>query len=253
MKHLIGLLVIFMLFSCTAKKEIRYFEDLKSVKELPFPNVVQTVYLPNDLIIIRVSSPTNVGVEPFNLTGTSYLQDDGVGTLTTETRPYLIKSDGTIDFPIIGPIQIAGLTKQEAIAQIKEYLLPYIDEPRVEIEMVNYNISVLGDVSNPGVYKVENERITILEAFALAGDLNITGKRNNILIIRESEGKKKFLRANLLSDSIFQPEIYYLKQNDVLYVEPNILKTREAGWESRLPIFTSIIALSLSIYTFLLR
>jgi polysaccharide export outer membrane protein len=137
---------------------------------------------------------------------------------------YLVNSDGNIQFPIIGDIQLAGMTRTQAIEKLKEELSSYIVNPTISIRILNFRVTVLGDVRNPGTFTIPNERITVLEALGIAGDLLITGERENVLVVRDDDGKKREYRIDLTSESLFSSPVYYLQQNDVIYVEPNRAK-----------------------------
>ena len=134
---------------------------------------------------------------------------------------YLIDADGNIDFPIIGKLKVSGLTRTAAVDLIKENLKPYLVNPTVLIRILNYKVTVLGEVKNPGTFTIPNERVTLLEAIGIAGDLQITGRRKNVLVIRENDGKKTEYKVDLTSKDLFNSPVYYLTQNDVVYVEPN--------------------------------
>ena len=158
---------------------------------------------------------------------------------------YLIDKDGMIDFPIIGKIKIAGLDRNEAIELLKNQLSVYIKKPIVNIRILNYKITVIGEVSKPGTFTIPNERITILEAIGIAGDLTITGKRNNVLIIRDIDGQKINFRVDLTKNELFKSPVYYLNQNDVVYVEPNRTKINSSAIN---PSNAGIIISSISLF-----
>lgn len=134
---------------------------------------------------------------------------------------YIIDRSGNVNIPVLGKVKLAGLYKDEAVELIETKLKSYFNNPVVHINLLNFKVTVLGEVNTPGAYNIKDERVTVFEAIGMAGDLKITGKRNNILVIREENGKKVEYRADLTSNSIYNSPIYYLKQNDVVYVEPN--------------------------------
>jgi polysaccharide export outer membrane protein len=137
---------------------------------------------------------------------------------------YLVNSEGNVEFPVIGTIHLAGLTRTEAINLLKEKLASYIVNPTISLRILNFRITVLGEVKTPGTFTIPNERVTILEALGIAGDLLITGERHNVLVIRDEDGKRKEYRIDLTQESIFSSPVFYLQQNDVVYVEPNRAK-----------------------------
>ena len=226
-KNVLLLLAIVLLFgSCTMAKEIPYFKDLDSSKgELPI--IQSEAYIHNnDILGITISAMDPAAVAPFNLPLVTYATpgEEKINT-TPSLQPYIVDANGEIKFPVLGIIKIAGLKKSEAENLIKEKLQPYLKDPIVSIQFMNYRITILGEVAKPGTYTIKNERISLLEALGLAGDLTIYGRRDNVLLIRELDGgKKEYVRINLKDTDILTSPFYYLQQNDVVYVEPN--KTR---------------------------
>ena len=212
--------VTLMLFSCGSRQDIVYFQDadLAAISR-PIENY-SSVIKPDDALTITVSSLDLEGMRPFNLSAVSYIANDGdVGR--TMLQSYLVDANGNIDFPVLGTLKLAGLTRIQATAMIKDMLKEYIKDAIVNIRNVNFKISVLGEVNNPGLFTVPNDRITILEALALAGDLTINAERHNVFVAREEGNKKTYNRVNLTSEELFNSPIYYLSQNDVIYVTPN--------------------------------
>lgn len=153
-----------------------------------------------------------------NIQGNYGLNDNQNG------KAYLIDNTGFIDFPVIGKIKIGGLTRTEANKKLVEAVSEYITKPSINLSILNFKISVLGEVYRPGSYVIQSERITLLEALSKAGDLTIYGKRNNLLVIREVEGKKTYSRVDITSANFLNSPFYYLAQNDVIVVEPNKTK-----------------------------
>jgi polysaccharide export outer membrane protein len=177
------------------------------------------------MLSISVNGLDPVAVAPFNLPLVSYSSPGSENLYAAPMlQSYLVDVNGNINFPVIGSIQLAGLTKSQAIKRIKEELSPYLKNAIVTIQFLNYKITVLGEVARPGQYSINNERVTVLDALGLAGDMTIFGKRENVLITRENNGKLEFVRLNLNSDEVFRSPYYFLQQNDVVYVEPNKVK-----------------------------
>ena len=180
---------------------------------------------PDDLLSILVMANDERSTMLFNLPQELGNNLYGGYAQGAPTPPgYLVNSDGNIQFPIIGNIQLAGMTRTQAIEKLKEELSSYIVNPTISIRILNFRVTVLGDVRNPGTFTIPNERITVLEALGIAGDLLITGERENILVVRDDDGKKREFRIDLTSESLFSSPVYYLQQNDVIYVEPNRAK-----------------------------
>ncbi|MFN5627682.1 MAG: polysaccharide biosynthesis/export family protein [Bacteroidota bacterium] len=217
---LIVLVIASLFFSCKAKKEIVYFQGELNSKEQ-----VNTNYNPvlkcDDLLSITVLGIDVEAVKPFNLP----LVNAGIVGGYTQGAPtpsgFLIGPDGCIDLPVIGKIKLAELKRSQAIDSLKKSLEQYIQNPTILIRILNYKVTVLGDVKNPGTFTIPNEKISIIEALGIAGDLNITGLRKNIKVVRETEGKKKEFIIDLTKNDVFNSPVYYLQQNDLVYVEPN--------------------------------
>jgi polysaccharide export outer membrane protein len=167
------------------------------------------------------------------------------------SQGYLVDKEGFVNLPIIGPIKVAGLTRFEATEILKTVYQNYLTNPVVQIGIKNFKITVLGDVRSPGTYQIPNERMTIFEAIGLAGDLNITGNRQNILVVRDRDGIKKEYRLNFTDKNILNSPVYYLEQNDVIYVEPNFTgRTRGTILSTNIvSLLVSAVGISISIYT----
>ena len=209
-----------VLFSCGTKQDVVYFQDVDLVGSSRAINNYHSTIHPDDLITIVVSALDQDAARPFNLSTVSFTSDTGeMGRVSQQN--YLVDSNGNIDFPVLGTLKIAGLNRIQATALIKDLLKDYIKDPIVNIRIINFKITVLGDVNRPGSYTIPNERITVIEALGLAGDLTIQAERKNVLIIREENGKKTYNRIDLTSEQVFNSPVYYLTQNDVIYVEPN--------------------------------
>lgn len=209
--------------SCTHKKNLVYFQgDLnKGVESKAYNPVLKT----DDLLSITVMDLDAEAVRPFNLPIVNNNQNLGGYAQGNPPPPgYLIDGDGMIDFPVIGKIKVAGLSRSSVIDTLKKALKPYLAHPTVLLRILNYKVTVLGEVRNPGTFTIPNERITLPEALGIAGDLLITGVRKTVLVIREVDGKKEEYRVDLTSKELFTSPVYYLSQNDVVYVEPNRAK-----------------------------
>ena len=243
-----------LMYSCVSKKDIVYFQK-DTIDQSQVSNSYKTIIKPDDVLQITVTAQDLEAAKPFNLTsvtidGTS--SNSGFGGMQQQT--YLVDTNGEIDFPVLGKLKIGGLTRDELIAFLKDKLEPdYILNPNIIIRITNYKITVLGDVQRPGSYPVPNERITILEALGLAGDLNLSAQRNNVLVQREEEGKKVQYRVDLLSKKIFTSPVYYLQQNDVVYVEPNYAKIQSASSNSNTSLIISVTAVLISVLNILTR
>lgn len=222
--------ILFVLIGCSSQKEVAYFYGINSQSadsiNKSFYKAHEARVCTGDMLSITVTGLDPIAVAPFNLPLVSYATPGSDQLYSAPTlQSYLVDIHGNINFPVIGTIKLVGLTKSEAIKYIDDQLKPYLKNAIVTIQFMNYRITVLGEVLRPGQYSVGNERITILDALGLAGDMTIYGKRNNVLITRENNGKLEFVRLNLNTDEIFKSPYFYLQQNDVIYVEPNNVKS----------------------------
>jgi polysaccharide export outer membrane protein len=229
--------ITFCLSSCIQQKQIAYFQKVANGSDTIS---VARAYIPKiqsgDILGIYIGSLNPVASSFFNpysaapinsdnssTNGVQSLPGNGISpTLTQSSAPgFLVDANGTIEYPIIGVIKVAGLTTIEAKDLIKSKLKDYLKEPTVNVRFLNYKISVIGEVNRPSVYVIPNEQVTLLEALSMAGDMTIFGKRDNVLVIRDNNGKKEFGRINLNSREVYNSPYYYLHANDVVYVEPN--------------------------------
>ena len=233
-----------------------YFNSEEIIKNSEVNKSYIPVFHTDDLLGINVSGIDQETVKPFNLpviaggSGNS----SGYVTGTPSLLGYLIDADGNIDFPVVGKIKLLGLSRMEATELIKDKLKAYLNNPIVNIRILNYKITVLGDVRNPGTFNIPNERITLPEALGIAGDLNITGKRKNILVIRDVDGKKTETRVDLTSNELFSSPVFYLTQNDIVYIEPNRAKLNSSVVNaSNVGIVISVISLITTIAVLLSR
>jgi polysaccharide biosynthesis/export protein len=228
---LLPLLCLLCFTSCVNTKKAVYFNHLPDTEFESRSQDLEPVLQPNDLLSITVSSPNPEATEVFNIPNTTSTQTSAVSGNITQASGYLINQDGYIQFPYLGNVKAAGLTKKELRDKIATDLLErkLLIEPIVNIRYLNYKVSVLGEVDNPSVVTIPNEKVTLLEAIGLAGDMTIYAKRDNVLLIREENGKKKVVRLDLTSDKIFTSPYYYLKSNDIIYVEPNKARIASTG------------------------
>lgn len=259
-----GFLVAFavagILGSCTSYKSVPYMQNPEAVNEfLDSLPLYDAKIMPKDLLSITVNTTDPQAAAPFNLTVQTAL-NASLTNINTTTQPtlqqYLVNNEGEIDFPVIGRLQVGGLTKNEAEDLIRERLKPYLKEPPiVTVRMANYKISVLGEVSSPGTFTVSNEKVNVLEALAMAGDMTVYGVRDNVKLIREdATGKREIITLDLNRADIVVSPYYYLRQNDIIYVTPNKTKARNSDignattiWISATSILVSIASLVVNI------
>ena len=228
------IIILISLSSCVSKKEVVYFQNAKDFETIVDTDTFAPKFKVNDIISIYVSTFDLDAVRPFNLS------KDGGNSTSTEFLDYLIDNEGNIDYPVLGKIKLLGLSVQEAQQLFKDKLALYLKDPIINIRILNFRISVLGEVRSPGRYEVSGERITILEAVALAGDLTIKGIRENVMVIRDFNGTKTYTRVDLTNKELFNSPVYYLTQNDVVYIEPNNSARSSASGDTRISTIISI-------------
>lgn len=212
---------LLFLSSCVSRKKIVYLENIEQKDS--YTVAKQEVKLqPDDLINIIISAENPEVTVPFNLPQIQGNYD--INDKQSAIKTYLINTEGYIEYPVIGKIKLGGLYRSEAIALLRQKVSEYIKNPTINLRILNYKISVLGEVVKPGSYTIQGERITVLEALSLAGDMTIYGRRNNVLVIHEEDGKKTYQRFDMTKSDMLDLKNYYLSQNDVVFVEQN--KTR---------------------------
>ena len=228
------LLGIMLLTSCNTSKEILYFQDIVVNQPEVIEGARDITVQPKDQISITVSSKDPQLAALFNLTRVQYRA--GAADLRSsgnngEISGYTLDDKGNIDFPVIGTLHIAGMTKSQIAALIKKRLIAedLVKDPVVTVEYMNLCISVLGEVTQPGRYSIDRDKVTVLDAISMAGDLTIYGKREKVLVLREENGVQHVYGINLCSaEHLYTSPVYYLRQNDVVYVEPNNVRARQS-------------------------
>lgn len=242
--------IINFLSSCGSTKKTVYFNDQAEGTINNISQALPQTINPNDILSITVSSLNPEASVIFNSSTTSNSANGTVGGKTYSG--YLVEQDGSIQFPVLGKMQVAGLTKSELTEFLRKTLVDkkLLIDPIVTINFLNFRVTVLGEVAHPMVVNVPNEKISLLEAIGMAGDLTFFARRDNILIIREEKGKRILKRLNLNSGNIFTSPYYYLKSNDIVYAEPNGSKIF-ANSDTRLvlPLVLSVISVvALALY-----
>ncbi|MEW7278483.1 polysaccharide biosynthesis/export family protein [Aquimarina sp. 2201CG1-2-11] len=250
-------IVFIGLFSCKAPTNVVYFQNSENLEKIPSTTTFTPVFKVDDIISILVSAADMDAARPFNLmqgSSTSAVLGESSGGNSSVEPTYLIDENGNIDFPVVGSLKIAGLNRVQVKELIKEKLKIYINAPIVSVRLKNFKITVMGEVVRPGSFTIPNERITIIEALGLAGDMTIKGQRENVMVIRENEGVNTYHRIDLTSKTIFDSPVYYLAQNDVLYIEPNESRVKESKTRSNLlNVIISMIGVTLSVITLIIR
>lgn len=223
--------------SCSSSKDISYFQDLKPGQESILTNMTAVKLQPNDKVTIivsttdsRLNSLFNLPVANNNLASNGATSDGSLSSgMSGNVAPYTVDSKGDINFPVLGRLHVAGMTREELAEYVRRELISrdLAKNPIVTVDYLNLAVSVLGEVKSPGRYGINREDYTILDAISAAGDLSIYGKRDNIRVLREENGVQRVYTVDLSSGrDLTQSPVYYLRQNDVIYVEPNETKAR---------------------------
>ena len=252
------ILLSFLLAACQSYKKVPYLQDVEAVNQA---TQQETLYdakiMPKDLLTIVVSCTSPELAAPFNLTIAS---PSNLSIQYTTTQPvlqqYLVDNEGKISFPVLGALTVGGLTKKQAEQLIVDKLKPYMKEnPIVTVRMVNYKISVIGEVARPGTFTISNEKVNLLEALAMAGDMTVYGLRDNVKRIREdANGKQQIVTLDLNNAETILSPYYWLQQNDIVYITPNKAKARNSDvgnstslWFSATSILVSVVSLLVNI------
>lgn len=217
-KMLLVSFCFFMFCSCVSRKKIAYFQDTENRSGISFHKNDNLKIKPDDLLTIRVSAPEQEAAQPFNLT-------KSIGSLErvgaqVELETYMVSKQGTIEFPVLGTVQVEGLNAFELADKIKGEITDYVNDPIVNVRILNFQVSVLGEVNSPGTFTIQDDHISLAKALGLAGDLTIYGRRNNVLVMREENGEKINAYLDLTDPQVVNSPYFNLKQNDVVYVEP---------------------------------
>ncbi len=267
-KIIFSILLVSVLTGCDAYKKVVYVQNagtaITYADSIPAAIPDPTLKI-GDLLIITVNSNTPEAAMPFNLpllpgsegiknysnvSSNMSISNGGAGL-----QNYLVDIQGDIVFPIIGKIHAIGMTKTALASYIKNKIYPYYikDEPIINIRYANFKVSILGEVGHPGVFDIQNEKISIFEAIALAGDLSIFGKRDNVLLIREkANGKRETLRIDLRDQKLIDSPYFYLQQNDVLYIQPNDPKSRSGFFSTAESLSLSVVGTLISLSTLII-
>lgn len=251
--RLFFLFIVVALSSCTSYKKIPYMMDSETfnAESTSKSGLYDARIMPKDLLTITVSSTDPEAAIPFNLTVPTI---QNVQNRNTTSQPvlqtYLVDNEGNVDFPVLGKLHLGGMTKSQAENYIVDKLKDSFKEmPIVNVRLVNYKVSVLGEVNRPGTFTVANEKINVFEALALAGDMSVYGKRENVKLLREDNtGKKDIVTLDLNKSDIINSPYFYLQQNDVIYVEPNKAKAKNSdiGQSTTLLLSGTSILISLA-------
>jgi polysaccharide export outer membrane protein len=245
----ISLFLVLFLFSCASRKDVVYYQNIDSMSAAQKSASYEIRIQPDDLLSITVSAEDAEVAMPFNL-GTTSGSSGSSGQQTVQS--YLVDSNGTIDFPILGQLKISGLTRSEVLQLLKDKIAVYVKKPIINLRVMNFKVSVQGEVNLPGTYAVPSDRITLIETLTMAKDLTIYGKRNNILIIREIDGVKSYNRVDITTADFINSPFYYMSQNDVVYVEPNKSRINGAAVGPNTGVIISITSILITLITLII-
>lgn len=235
--------VFFGVLSCASPKNIVYLQNASSSagkNSASYELLIQ----PDDMLQIIVSAENPEVAAPYNLKSGPV---DGAMGGQSQGDTYLVDKNGEIDFPQIGKVALKGLSRLEAIEKLKDILKEHINNPTIQLKITNFKISVLGEVASPGVRNVSGERITLLEALSMSGDLTIYGKRKNIMVVREKDGVKTIEKVNITQADFINSPYYYLAQNDVVYVEPNKTQVNNSVLGSDIRTTLSVLSFAIGV------
>lgn len=239
---IISILAIITATSCASRKDFIYFQDEPLEEGQLVSEPKELTYKPDDILTINVSALDPDTVRPFNLPVVSNNTTNLINAQgTLQQQSYLVDYSGNIEFPVLGTIKVEGLTRTDLTALLVDKIKIMANDPIVNVRLANFTITVIGEVKSPGTFTMQDERVTLLEALGYANDLTIFGKRKNVKLIREIDGVKKYALIDLTSINTVNSHLYYLQQNDVIYVEPNNAKIRSSTFNQNNGVLISAI------------
>lgn len=258
MKHLnlLILLVAILFVGCNAQQRVLYIQDVESGAEIEIPENFQIRIKPLDQLTIVVNSKNPELALPFNSASTYTGLSKGVSSAVTSTslQVFTVDDNGYITLPIIGQVKCDGMTRAELQSEIEKKIIEsnYIADPQVNVRFANLQISVLGEVTRPGRYDIKNDKVTLFDALAMAGDMTIYGNRENVAVIREIDGKNIITKLDIRSSEIFSSPCFYLEQNDIVLVSPNKYRAASAEINQNRSFWISLASTGISFATLLI-
>lgn len=243
----LSLLLLF--FSCASRQDVVYYQNIDGMSAQQNANNYEIKIQPDDLLMIIVSADDPEVALPFNLKTYSVSSNNRLDIVRGQetVQLYLVDYDGNIEFPIIGKLKVGGLTRGEILELLQKRIGAYIKNPVINLRIMNFKVSLQGEVNLPGTYPVASERITLVEALSMAKDLTIYGRRDNILVIRETNGIKSYNRVDITKSDFINSPFYYLAQNDVVYVEPNKTRVNSSAVGPNTSVIISAISILVSL------
>jgi polysaccharide export outer membrane protein len=252
------LLFTVALSACNSQKKIVYMQDINETnRHVKMSEIPEIVIQPQDMLSIVVSSKDPELAVPFNLPMVSY---QGASDTYSQQRilGYIVDKEGNIDFPILGALHVKGLTRSLLSQLIKEKIITegYMKDPVVTVQYMNFRVTINGEVVRPGTYEIKGDHITLLEALSMAGDLTIYGRRDNVKVVREKNGERTVHEVDLRTANIFDSPVYYLQQNDIIYVTPSRYRTNQSnnvGQIQQISLWVSIASFLASVAVLVFR
>ena len=257
--YLLFFLLPLVLTGCSSYQKSLYLQNDAVINQSTQGQLYDFRIMPKDILTILVSTTDPAASAPFYRKlgqDKETTSSSTVGMQNLDLLGYLVDNNGEIDFPVLGKIKVTGMTTRECEALLRDKLKPYLKEtPLVTVSSSNYKFSVLGEVNHPGTYTVQDEKVTIFEAIAQAGDMTLFSIRDDVQLLREdSEGRRQVIHLNLNDANITQSPYFYLQQNDVIYVKPTKAKVRtntfnsnSSMWITILSVLTSVTSLVLAL------
>lgn len=259
LKRTIPFLLVFLVFSCKPREELVYYQNIDGLASSEKLNSYEIKIQPDDLLMIIVAADDPESALPFNLTTISVpsVYNSNATTMMASRgqesiQSYLVDASGSIDFPVLGKLQVGGLSRSELMRLLETKISKYIKNPIINIRLMNFKVSVQGEVTMPGTYPISSDRITLIEAISMAKDLTIYGRRDNVLIIRETNGVKSYNRVDITKADFIHSPFYYLAQNDVVYVEPSKTRINGAAVGANTGVIISVTSLLITVITLII-
>lgn len=254
--YLLFFLLPFVLTGCSSYQKSLYLQNDAVINQSTQGQLYDFRIMPKDILTILVSTTDPAASAPFyrRVGQEKDIQPMQQGMQNADLLDYLVDNEGQIDFPVLGKIKVSGMTTRECEAVIREKLKSYLNEvPNVTVRSSNYKFSVLGEVNRPGTYTVKDEKVTIFEAIAQAGDMTLFSIRDDVQLLREdSEGRRQVVHLNLNDANITQSPYFYLQQNDVIYVKPTKAKVRTNTFNSNASMWITILSVLTSVTSLVL-
>lgn len=243
-KKFLLIITFLCIISCATKKEIVYFQDSEELNLKVINQTFEPVIETNDILHIMISSIDDEVVKPFRRSIQN--ENNNFSNSNPGLQGYLVNTKGNIKFPILGTFSVAGKTRGQVEEDLKARLSEYITDVVVDVRIMNFKVTVLGEVNNPGVFTISDERVTLPEAIGLAGDFSEDGMRENVTIIREENGIRRVAKIDFTKTDLFSSPFYFLKQNDIVYVEPSNKGIKKSGFIPDIPALLSLFTIILS-------